>query len=136
MLSILYTIGEIQLVFKIRGIGPLLVFLEYAFIPTTTRFSSSAGCSPTTAAQFLSSSRFTPSRFMPSRFMPSRFRHLLYNVIKKWADRGIEPRTTRTQSEYHTTRPVSLLRLHLRQASCRDRTDDLTLTKRTLYQLS
>ena len=23
----------------------------------------------------------------------------------KWAARGIEPRTTRTQSEYHTTRP-------------------------------
>ena len=28
--------------------------------------------------------------------------------LTQWAVRGIEPRTTRTQSEYHTTRPHGL----------------------------
>ena len=32
-----------------------------------------------------------------------------FKTIKKRAQLGVEPRTTRTRSEYHTTRPLSQL---------------------------
>ena len=56
------------------------------------------------------------------------------NKRKSWGRAGIEPATSPTRTENHTSRPTA--RVPVKVASSEDRTRDLALTRRMLCQLS